>query len=432
MLPTNHPQRLSLHGEMHARPHARIRIPALITNVAVLNEGVSLADELAVLRQLPGQAQLSLEALASSFLRVQTEHYIVKWERHGEFTRYSITQPLPVAIAWGAHDPDLAALLPTPAGWLALIPGSTISATQLAMLSTAQTNEADTLKAAAAWLGTEQILAARVGAGFVTAFSDFRLREDNFCRYVTIAQALTPSRAGRVSARLIELEIYRMLALMGFPIARQLGPLLKEAELKLADITADMDTAHSSDSELLHELIALAAKIEGATAAHSFRFSATTAYQNLVQTRLTELNEVRLQGVQTFGEFLNRRFLPAMATVEATHKRLTNLSERIERSSALIRTRADIVREEQNQKLLEKLTHGQRLQLRLQQTVEGLSIVAISYYAISLLGYAFKAGKAAGIPLNTDIATGLSVPLVLLSVGFFVIRLRKLTSAPDT
>ena len=118
-----------------------------------------------------------------------------------------------------------------------------------------------------------------------------------------------------------------------------------------------------------------------------------------------------------------------MATVEATHKRLTNLSERIERSSALIHTRADIVREEQNQKLLEKLTDGQRLQLRLQQTVEGLSIVAISYYAISLLGYAFKAGKAAGMPLNTDIATGLSVPLVVLSVGFFVIRLRKLTSA---
>lgn len=425
MLPTNHINRLALHAEIHARPHARIRIPALVTNVSVLSEGVTVEDEFEVLRRLPGQQSLALEDLAQNFVRLNIADYTVKWERHGEFTRYSITQPLPDAAGWGADDPQLSALLALPVGWLGSLPGSTISATQLALIKVKPVKDADALAGARQWLGAEDIVAARIGAGYATAFTDFRLRDDGFCRYVAIAESLTETRAGRVSTRLLELEIYRMMALLGWPIARALGPLLKEAEVQLADITHAMENVQRSDSELLHQLIALAGRVEGATAAHSFRFAATTAYQNLVRTRIDELREVRLPGVLTFSEFLNRRFLPAMATVEATHKRLSNLSERIERSSALIRTRADIVREEQNQKLLEKLNDGQRLQLRMQQTVEGLSIAAISYYALSLLVYAFKAAKASGIEINTDIATGLSIPLVIAVVAYFTAKVRR-------
>lgn len=425
MLPPNHANRLELHAEIHARPHARIRIPALVTNVSVLNAGVDLEQELAVLRQLPGQANLSSQDMRQNFMRLRIGDYTVKWERHGEFTRYSITQPLPASADWGTQDPQLSALLPLPQGWLLSIPGQTISATQLALIGVQSSTDENLLAGALHWLGTDSIVAARIGAGYATAFTDYRLREDGFCRYVAVAENLTETRAGRVSSRLLELEIYRMLALMGLPIARSLGPLLKEAEVQLAEITTAMENAQHSDSELLHQLIALAARVEGATAAHSFRFAATTAYQNLVRMRVDELREVRLPGVQTFSEFLNRRFLPAIATVDATHKRLTNLSERIERSSALIRTRADIVREEQNQKLLEKLTDGQRMQLRMQQTVEGLSIAAISYYTLSLLAYSFKAAKASGIQINPDIATGFAAPLVVVVVAYFTARIRR-------
>ena len=424
MLPRDYAHRLELHAEIHARPHARIRIPALVTNVSVLSEGVTVEDEFEVLRQLPGQQHLTLQDLAHNFLRLRIADCMVKWERHGEFTRYSITQSLPDDAGWGADDPHLSALIKLPDGWLACLPGKTISATPLALIKTDAVSDEDMLVGAKKWLGSDMIVAARIGAGYATAFTDYRLRSDGFCRYVAVAESLTETRAGRVSARLLELEIYRMMALMGWPVARALGPLLKVAEVQLADITTAMESTQMSDSELLHLLIALAARVEGATAAHSFRFAATTAYKNLVHTRITELREVRLPGVLTFSEFLNRRFLPAMATVEATHKRLTNLSERIERSSALIRTRADIVREEQNQKLLEKLTDGQRLQLRIQQTVEGLSIAAISYYALSLLVYAFKAAKAGGLQINTDIATGLSIPLVIAVVAYFTAKVR--------
>lgn len=425
MLPPNDPSRLALQAEIHARPHASIRIPALVTNVTVLSADVTLADELLALRQLPGQAHLTLEAMAQNFLRLPIGDDVVMWERHGEFTRYSITEALPAEAQWGAHDPALHAFVTLPTGWLATLPGRTISATQLALMKVLAASDEALLLDAKKWLGADSIVAAHIGAGYAAAFTDYRLRDDGFCRYVVVAESLSESRAGRVSSRLLELEIYRMMALLGHPVARALGPLLKESELQLAHITTAMEKTKQTDSELLHQLIALAARIEGATAAHSFRFAATTAYQNLVHTRIGELREAQLSGVQTFSEFLNRRFVPAMATVEATHRRLTNLSERIERSSALIRTRADIVREEQNQKLLEKLTDGQRLQLRIQQTVEGLSIAAISYYTLGLLVYGFKAAKASGLNINTDIATGLAVLPVVALVAYFTARVRR-------
>ena len=131
---------------------------------------------------------------------------------------------------------------------------------------------------------------------------------------------------------------------------------------------------------------------------------------------MIELRERPIPGIQTVGEFMQRRLSPAMATVAATAQRLNSLSERIARTSALLRTRVDIATEVQNQQLLEKLTRGQDMQLRLQSTVEGLSIAAISYYVISLLLYVGKALKAAGVPVNPEMATGALVPVVLWGV----------------
>ena len=119
------------------------------------------------------------------------------------------------------------------------------------------------------------------------------------------------------------------------------------------------------------------------------------------------------------------------ATVAATAQRLASLSARVERASALLRTRVDIATEAQNQQLLAKLTRGQELQLRLQSTVEGLSIAAISYYVVSLLLYGAKAAKAAGLPLNPEFAAGALVPVVVWSVWRATRRIhRALHSTP--
>lgn len=288
-------------------------------------------------------------------------------------------------------------------------------AIELVMLHGDYSNSEQVLARAREWLGDQRLVASVMGnTGHSWAVTDFRLRPSGFERMIVIAPPqTTESRAGRVSQRLLELETYRLMALRGLPVAKGLTHMLGSTEQELADITTQIEHGTESDPELLHHLATLAARVEQATASHAYRFSATAAYHGIVAQRILELRERPIPGTQTIGEFMNRRLSPAIATVTATAGRLATLSERVTRATALLRTRVDIATETQNQQLLEKLTRGQELQLRLQSTVEGLSIAAISYYVISLLLYAGKAGKAAGLPLHPEALAGALVPLVL-------------------
>ena len=226
------------------------------------------------------------------------------------------------------------------------------------------------LATARRWFGDTAVVASRMGAGggggghaadgHSCAVTDFALRDDGFERLLVVAAAGTSdSRAGRIAQRLLEIETYRLMALRGLPVAKALAPMLAAAEADLAGITARLDATQVSEQQLLHELIALAATVERATAEHMYRFSATQAYDTLVRQRITELRELAIPGAQTIGEFMQRRLSPAMATVAANAQRLASLSQRIERAGALLRTRVDIATEAQNQQLLAKLTRGQ-------------------------------------------------------------------------
>jgi uncharacterized membrane-anchored protein len=418
LLPVDDALRAVLHNEVHARPSARVRLPALIVYVAVLNEGIPREAEWEHLRRLPGQQGLAPDALANNFVRLRVAGNTVKWERHSEFTRYSFVQSLPDGALLGARNPDLVASLAIDPTWLRAIPGRTIAAIQLALLHGDLTTVDATLAQAQDWLGGQALVASVMGNnGHSWAVTDFALRDSGFERMLVVAPPGTrDTRAGRISQRLLEIETYRLMALRGLPVAKALGTVLGEAERALADITAALEHKSVSDQQLLDTLVALAARIERAMAEHAYRFSATQAYHTLVVQRIAELREKAIPGTQTLGEFMQRRLSPAMATVAATAQRLASLSERVTRTSALLRTRVDIATEEQNRQLLEKLTRGQDLQLRLQTTVEGLSIAAISYYMISLALYAAKALKAAGVPIHPEMAAGALIPLVLWGV----------------
>jgi uncharacterized membrane-anchored protein len=419
MLPPDDLLRQDLHNEVHARPSARIHLPALVGFVAVLNEGVSREQECEHLRQLPGQDGLTPEQMRGNFLRLSFDDFTLKWERHTEFTRYSIVQPLPAGCGLGTCDPPLQEFLVTPPGWLGAIPGRTVAAIQLVMLQAdlpEQTTQAQAalMRPAQRWFGDRTVVASQLGGGHSWAITDFQLQASGFEHLLVITPPGTSdTRAGRISQRLLELETYRLMALRGLPVSKALSPTLARAEAQLASITAQMENKVASEQDLLDQLISLAAGVERATAENTYRFGATRAYDALVTQRIAELREKPIPGTQTIGEFMQRRLSPAMATVAATEQRLTSLSERVARTSALLRTRVDIATEAQNHQLLAKLTRGQELQLHLQTTVEGLSIAAISYYVISLLLYLGKAGEAAGLPIHPEIAAGAMIPLVL-------------------
>jgi uncharacterized membrane-anchored protein len=222
--------------------------------------------------------------------------------------------------------------------------------------------------------------------------------------------------------RLFEIEAYRMMALLALPLARRLSPRASAIEQALGQLTDRLAAEGSDDEALLHELTRLAAEVERERAAGQFRFSACRAYSSLVATRVAELRERRLPGMQPIDEFMARRLNPAIATCESVAQRLQDLSERVARVSALLTTRIEIARERQNQALLASMDRRAKLQLRLQQTVEGLSVAAITYYAAGLVAYVAKAAKAGGLKIDPDLTVGAAIPVLALIV---LLGLRK-------
>lgn len=431
LLPEDAARRDIVHNEVHARPTLAVPLPALVVYVALLNDDVTRWQECQHLRLLPGLDELDVERLAGNFVRFELEGFSVTWERHTEFTRYSIVQPLADSVCLGASDPNLMSALRLPPEWLRSLPGQTIAAMKLAVLHGDLANPLQCLEQSRAWFGEHPLLASVMGAaGHSVVVTDLMLRPSGFEHLLVIAPPGTHSdRAGRVTQRVLELETYRILSLRGLSAAKRLWPMLSDADRTLADVMARLENKLASDQDLLDTIISLAARVERATTEHAYHFAATQAYHALVLQRSAELREQAIPGTQTLGNFMQRRLAPAIATVVATEQRLASLSERVSRASALLRTRVDIATETQNQTLLEKLTRGQALQLRLQTTVEGLSIAAISYYVVSLLFYAAKSLEAAGVAIHPELAAGASIPVVLGVVWGITRRIhRKLRS----
>jgi uncharacterized membrane-anchored protein len=310
-----------------------------------------------------------------------------------------------------------------PAGWLAALPGSTIVAAHAELVHASA--DALDMQALAEPFDGQPVVGAEIGEGVGIACTDFRIHADGFARFLVLNHAFTPRQAGRMLQRLFEIEAYRTLALLALPIARRQAPRAVAIERSLATLTDRIAADTGDDETLLHELTRLAAEVESGLAASQFRFGACRAYHDLVTTRIAELRERRLPGMQTIEEFMARRLTPAVATCTTVSQRLHGLSERVAQASALLSTRVDIAREGQNQALLASMDRRAKLQLRLQQTVEGLSVAAIVYYVAGLVGYVAKAGKAGGLSVEPDLVVGLSIPLLVAAVVLALRRARR-------
>lgn len=209
-------------------------------------------------------------------------------------------------------------------------------------------------------------------------------------------------------------------------MARSLGPQLQQAEQELLAIIDAMQVAKEEDEPVLFDRITkLEAQVEKARSDTHFKFSAAVAYHTLVEQRVDELREQRIEGLQTFREFNERRLSPAMATCRTTSARLEAILDRVGRTTMLLSTRVNVTREKQNQQVLKSMDRRATMQLRLQQTVEGLSVAAISYYIVGLVGYAAKGIKASGRDINLDIVTAWAIPVVIILVAFGLYQFRR-------
>jgi uncharacterized membrane-anchored protein len=326
-------------------------------------------------------------------------------------------------------DDPAAALLP--AGWLAALPGRVVVAAHATLLPAPEDllEGRKDIAALAAHFGGHALAGAAIGDGAGYAFTDFRIHDDGCSRLLVYDVGFNPRQAGRMLQRLFEIEAYRMFALLALPIARRQSPRIAAIERSLAELTDGIAREDGRDEALLHDLTQLAAEVESGIAASQFRFGACRAYSELVQTRIGELRERRIAGLQTIEEFMTRRFAPAVATCLSVSQRLYQLSDRVAQASTLLATRVGIARERQNQQLLASMDRRAKLQLRLQQTVEGLSVAAIVYYVVGLVGYVAKGASSAGLPIRPDLAMGLAVPVCAVAVYLALRRVRRRLSA---
>lgn len=421
-----HPLRARLSAEAHARPPIAIAGPEWVSHLAMLHDGGTAAEEEAHLHRLCALFGANVCPL------IEGDHWALehgglrlKWERHTEFSGYTFFRR---RVA--GDPPATTALAAFPADWVAGIPGQVIAASHIELTSAAQEPPEEVLDELAR--RGDAVVATRVAEGAAWVISDFRLH-DGFSRFTVIDQHLRHRQAGRTVQRLLEIETYRIMALLAFPVAKEVGALLGRAEEELAALMDDMAAARTPEDEraLLSRLTRLAAEVEHSASRSAYRFGAAEAYYRLVLARIDDLREQRLDGFPPIREFMERRLAPAMATCTAIARRQNDLSTRIARKSALLRTRVDIELERQNQELLTQMNRRASLQLRLQETVEGLSVVAITYYASQLVHYLAKGAKPLLPGLSPEVAAGVSIPFIAAGVAYGIRRMRRALAAAE-
>jgi len=355
----------------------------------------------------------------------------LQWECHTEFSTYTFAQKnaenLTVDTAFKSMP-----LQHIPQEWLLGLQGKVMVAAHVVLDKAASLDDGAIPHMRNVFEGQVLVGSHVVQGGEI--WTDFLIKSDGFCHFVVRDSAMHHQQAGRVVQRILEIETYRMMALLGLPQAQRAAPLLNDIESELATLAAAMtatdaangpSNAANDEQGLLRSITGLAARIEKLSLDNSYRFSASQAYFRLVKARIGELRESRIEGVPTIGEFMERRLAPAMSTCESIARRQEALADRIAHTNDLLRTRVGIVQEQQNRKILESLDARAAQQLRLQQAVEGLSVVAISYYLAGLVGYVGKAMKAIGWPVNPDLATGILLPLIAFTVWMGLRRVHK-------
>ena len=375
---TDHELRHTLNDELHGRAGLSITPPARITHLAyTLGDGdASPWAHLTLLATMLDEPMPKPGTL-HHHLKIPGGH--VRFERHGEFYRLAV-------IAEGAQPAGTEALDLLPAAWVDDMPGKRIVAVHTHVLSAKA--KAPDEKMLARIFGHDDLAASVVSHDDAMVWGDFRIKPDGFTRWLIQDKGTTPFRLGRLIRRIHEIETYLMMALQALPLARaaqkELRPLEQELHDVIASMTEDKEADH--DATLLARLSVVARKVEELSNRTNYRFAATRAYAALVQKRVDELSETRMRNYQRIGIFLDRRFSPAIATCNAVAARIDGLAQRSERANNLLRTRVDIALEAQNQALLRSMDGRAKQQLILQETVEGLSVVAISYYLISIVG----------------------------------------------
>ena len=405
-----HPLREKLYNELHNRPFQSISNPAQLTHIAIQHQGKLKQQEHTFISLLCNRFQVSSPAETMPCFYQDFGLFSLRWERHLEYSTYTFIHQAPLTDQPFAKN----AVDYVPNDWFQQMPGQIIAAVHLVIEPNNINNTAHKVEQ---YFDNMPLIASAPVHSQANVWSSFKLHEDGFGRFLIYQQDLSPEQLGRLVQQLLQLDTYRLMATLGLPLAQAINCELNQLDLQLQQVTTCIALGtEQNDRELLTQVSTIAAKVEDFRSQSTYRFSATNAYYDVVLQRMEELKEEEIQGYMTMQEFLMRRITPAVKTCQTAANHLEDVSRRVTRASDLLRTRVEMVLQEQNQKLLKSMNRRAHVQMRLQQTVEGLSVAAISYYAIQLFETMLTSLPTMGIEYNHDRVSGFAVPIVIAMV----------------
>lgn len=416
LLGPEHELRSELLGELHARPFEKITVPRRVFLMAFLTDADSALLDREQIEKLCLTQGVAPPARTASYHSIEIGKWKFRWEQHNEFTTYR----------WDIADEEDTGTFGGPVGARLLAeldfisPGNLLVATHLKI-----TQQHHTVSEYEEIFNPSSLCFIETDRGRSRIATDFQADMMGFTRFVVEDHGMSPNRAGALVQRVLEVETYRMLALLGLPMAKKAMPIVNQTQNGLAELTASIATTESMEDNhaLLKKLTDLAAVLEAQAAATSYRFAASQAYYNIVLARLSAMHENSIDGARRFSSFFNRRLTPAISTCKTVEDRQNALSRKLMRTAELLRTRIQFELEQQNRDLLASMDKRAKLQLRLQQTVEGLSVAAVSYYIVGLVKYLseglYKYDLTFG--LSPTLLAAVSVPIVIFAI-FMVTR----------
>lgn len=415
VLPASHPLREELYGESHARPFPIVSAPVRISHLAMLADPGEAAAHRARLEALAAVHEVAPPAADTMAWYAAFPGFTVRWERHTEFCTYTFVRPGADADPF-AHT----AIEILPEGWLASLPGELLVAVHATVIAGEPPDPfCPELQAR---FDDKMVVGSRIVDDRAVVWTSLQLHADGFGRYLLCNMGLNDFQTGRTVQRLLEIETYRILALLGYPEAKRIWPRVRRLDMELAGVIDRLAHAEgpASEQRLLMELSAISQAIEHMRSDTNYRFSATRAYMAAMSRRLEDLREHKYSGRSSITKFLERRMRPALDTCDSVDAHLQDLSLRVARATEALRARIETSIEEQNRDMLDSLNRRSLQQLRLQQTVEGLSVAAISYYLVGLLNYGLKGLAKSGLAVPVEALTALLIGPVVLGVWWLV------------
>ncbi|HEY8160863.1 MAG TPA: DUF3422 domain-containing protein [Methylocystis sp.] len=416
-----HESREAVLAELHARPFLPLQVPRRVYHFAFsTTREEALADRAAV-EQLARAHRLEPPGRDAKFHYFLLGDWRLRWEQHAEFTTYS----------WSTgKEAETPFLHPDPltSGEISFRPpGRLIVATHLSVV-----DGKITLDDLAALFNSQSLCVIGVGRDGAHALTDFAVDSLGFTRMAIRILNAPALEAGRLAQRLLEVETYRCMALLGLPLARAVSPDLAMMEEELSEIMNALRTDESrSNHDLLKGLTDLLAANDALSTRTSFRFGASRAYHALVKSRLELLQEAKEGQYPTISSFLNARLDPAIETCNAVQARQTRFSTDVARTTNIMRTGITLEMERQNGALLDDMVRRTRLQMRLNRMVQGISVAGLAYYLVGLFAFVAKGLKEAGLlppALSADMVEAISVPFALALSWAFMARVRVLSS----